>query len=63
MKEVWNYIFQNSTVSVQTLRDNAGRFHKDKSLVNRTEVRDGNDIEPEVMQIALEPVRIVENVK
>ena len=57
------YIFQNSTMSVQTLRDNAGRFHKDKSLVNLTEVRDGNDIEPEVMQIALEPVIIVENVK
>ena len=50
-------------MSVQTLRDNAGRFHKDKSLVNLREVRDGNDIEPEVMQIALEPVRIVENVK
>ena len=50
-------------MSVQTLKDNAGRFHKDKSLVNLTEVRDGNDIEPEVMQIAHEPVRIVENVK
>ena len=44
--EEWDYIYENSTVSAQTLRDNAARFRKDNSLLNLITVRDGNDVEP-----------------
>ena len=51
MKEAWDDICENSTISAQTLRDNAARFCKDKSLLNRITVRDGNDVEPEAIDI------------
>ena len=64
MKEVWNDIYENSTMSAQTLRDNAAKFRKDKSLLSLIEVRDGNDVEPKVMQMkAIAPVRDEENFK
>ena len=64
MKEIWDDIYQNSTMSAQILRDNAAKFHKDKLLLNLIEVRDGNYVELEVIQIrAIEPVRIEENVE
>ena len=51
MKEAWHDIYENSTISAQTLRDNTARFCKDKSLLNLTTVRDGNDVEPEAIDI------------
>ena len=49
-------------MSTQTLRDNAARFRKDKSLFKLIKVRDGNDVELEVIQIrATEAVKIQEN--
>ena len=58
MKEAWGDIYENSTISAQTLRDSATRFRKDNSLFNLITVRDGNDVEPEVIDIrAIEPVR------
>ena len=64
MKEIWDDIYQNSTMSAQILRDNAAKFHKDKLLLKLIEVRDGNYVELEVIQIrAIEPVRIEENVE
>ena len=55
---------ENSTISAQTLRDNAARFRKDNSLLNLITVRDGNDVEPEAIDIrAIEPVRSQENVE
>ena len=51
-------------MSAQTLRDNAAKFRKDKSLLSLIEVRDGNDVEPKVMQMkAIAPVRDEENFK
>ena len=32
MKEAWDDIYGNSTMSDQTLRDNAARFRKDNSF-------------------------------
>ena len=50
-------------MSAQTLRDKSAKFRKDKSLLNLIEVSDGNDAEPEVIQIrVIESVRIEENV-
>ena len=50
-------------MSAQMLRDKAGRFSRDKSLLNLIQVRDGNDVEPEVIQIrVIKPARIEENV-
>ena len=64
MKEAWNDIYENSTMSAQTLRDNAAKFRKDKSLLSLIEVRDGNDVEPKVIQMkAIAPVRDEENFK
>ena len=64
MKEAWDDIYENSTISAQTLRDNAARFRKDNSLLNLITVRDGNDVEPEAIDIrATEPVRSQENVE
>ena len=51
-------------MSAQTLRDNTARFHRDNSLLNLIEVRNGNDVEPEAIHIrATEPVRSQENVE
>ena len=62
MKEAWDDIYENSTMSTQTLRDNAARFRKGKSLFSLTKVIDANDVELEVIQIrTTEPVRIQEN--
>ena len=64
IKEAWDDIYENSTISAQTLRDNAARFRKDNSLLNLITVRDGNDVEPEAINIrAIEPVRCQENVE
>ena len=58
MKEAWDDIYENSTISAQTLRDNAARFRKDNSLLNLITARDGNNVEPEAIDIrAIEPVR------
>ena len=63
MKEAWDTIYGDKPMSAQTLRDKAARFHKDKSLLNLIQVRDGNDVEPEVIQMrVIEPARIKENV-
>ena len=58
MKEAWDDIYENSTMSAQTLRDKAARFRKDNSLLNLIELRNGNDVELEAIRIrAIEPVR------
>ena len=58
IKEAWDDIYENSTISAQTLRDNAARFRKDNSLLNLITARDGNNVEPEAIDIrAIEPVR------
>ena len=63
MKEAWDTKYGDKPMSAQTLRDNAARFRKGKSLLNLIEVRDGNDVEPEAIQIGvIEPARIKENV-
>ena len=59
IKEAWDDIYENSTISAQTSRNNAVRFRKDNSLVNLITVRHGHDLEPE----AVEPVRSQENVE
>ena len=51
IKEAWDDIYENSTISAQTLRDNAARFRKDHSLLNLITVRDRNDVEPETIDI------------
>ena len=51
MKEALDYIYKNSTLTALTLRDKAARFHKHKSLLNFIKVRDGNDVEPELIHI------------
>ena len=62
MKEAWDDTYKNSTNSAQTLRNNAARFRKDNSLLNLITVRDGNDVEPEAINIrAIEPVISQEN--
>ena len=62
MKEAWNAIYENSPMSAQTLRDNAARFRKDKSLINLIEVREGDDVEPEEIEIrVVEQARIEVN--
>ena len=64
MKEAWDEIYENSTISAQTLRDNAARFYKNNSLLNLITERDGNDVEPEAIDIrANEPVTSQENVE
>ena len=50
MKEAWDAIYENSSMSAQTLRDNAARLRKDKSLFHLIEVRDGHDVEPDAIQ-------------
>ena len=60
IKEVWEDIYENSTMSAQTLRDNPDRLHTDTSLLELAKVRDGNDAGPEVIQIRA--ISIQENV-
>ena len=45
MKEAWDDIYENSTMSARTLRNNAARFRKDNSLLNLITVRDRNHVE------------------
>ena len=46
-------------MSAQTLRGNSARFRKDNSLLNLITVRDGNDVEPEAINIrAIKSVRL-----
>ena len=64
MKETSDDTYENSTMTAQTLRDNTAKFCKDNSLLNLITVRDGNDVEPEEVDIrATEPVRSQENVE
>ena len=51
MEEAWDAIYGDKPMSAQTLRDNAVRFRRNSSLLNLIEVRDGTDVEPEVMII------------
>ena len=60
IKQVWDDIYENSTMSAQTLRDNPDRLHTDTSLLELAKVRDGNDAGPEVIQIRA--ISIQENV-
>ena len=54
----------NSTMSDQTLRDNTAGFRKDNPLLNLITIRDGNDLEPERIDIgATEPIRSQEHVE
>ena len=57
MKEAWDDIYKNSTMSTQTLKDNTGRFHKDKSLFNLIKLRHVNDVELETIQITLRKMK------
>ena len=62
MKETSDDTYENSTMTAQTLRDNTAKFCKDNSLLNLITVRDGNDVEPEAINIrAIEPVISQEN--
>ena len=62
IKKPCDDIFENSIISAQTLRYNAARFRKDNSLLSLKTVRDGNDVEPEAIDIrAIELVRSQEN--
>ena len=64
IKKAWDDIYENSTTSAQILRDNTARFRKDSLLLSVITVKDGNDVEPEAIDIrATEPVRIQENVE
>ena len=64
MEEARGDIYENSTMSAQTLRHNTARFHKDSSLLNLVKVRDGNDVEAEEIQIrVVEPVSSQENIE
>ena len=64
MKETSDDIYENSTMTAQTLRDNTAKFCKDDSLLNLITVRDGNDVETVGIDIrAIEPVRSQENVE
>ena len=60
IKQVWDDIYENSTMSAQTLRDNPDRLQTDTSLLELAKVRDGNDAGPEVIQIRA--ISIQENV-
>ena len=51
MKEAWDDMYGESSMTAQTLRNNAARFRKDRSLLNLIEVRNGNDVEPASIQI------------
>ena len=63
MKEAWDDIYENSTMSDQTLRGNAARFRKDNSLLILLKVNDGNDVETKAIHIrAIELVRSQENI-
>ena len=46
-KKAWDDIYENSTMSAQTLRDNAAIFHKDNSSLKLIIVRDRTNVEPE----------------
>ena len=62
MKEAWDDMYKDSTMSTETLRDNGARFRKGNLLFKLIKVRDGNDLEVEVIQIrATEPIKILEN--
>ena len=50
MKEAWYDMYGESSMTAQTLRDNAARFRKDRLLLNLIEVRNGNDVEPDSIQ-------------
>ena len=58
--KVWDDIYENSTMSAQTLRDNPDRLHTDTPLLELAKVRDGNDAGPEVIEIRA--ISIQENV-
>ena len=63
MKEAWDDIYENSTMSDQTLRGNSARFRKDNSLLILLKVKDGNDVETKAIHIrAIELVRSQENI-
>ena len=63
IKQAWDNMYKNSTMTALTLRDNTARFPKDKSLLNLTKVRHGNDVDSEIAQKrAINPARIQENV-
>ena len=64
MKEAWDDIYENSTMSAQILSDNAARVPNDNLLFNLIKVGNGNDVEPEAIHIrATEPARSQENVE
>ena len=52
MKDAWDVIYV-TPMSTQCLRDNAARFRKDKSILNLTEVREIEKIEPQLGNVIL----------
>ena len=54
MKEAWDAIYENSMMSAQTLRHNAARFQKDKSLLNLIEMREGGKVGRDEIRIIQE---------
>ena len=64
MKKAWDDVYQISTMSAQTLRDNAAKFCKYNSSLKFIKVRYGNDVKPKVIHIrAIETIIIQENVQ
>ena len=64
MKEAWDAIYENSTMSAQTSIDNAARFGKDKSLLNLIEMREGDEVGRNEIRIrAIEQERSEVNVE
>ena len=53
VKEAWNDIYQNSTMSKKTVRDNTAKFCKDNSSLNLIKIRYRNDAEPEAIYLTL----------
>ena len=50
MKEAWDSIYEDKTMSAQCLGDNAARFRKDKAVANLIEVRDRRELEPDQVE-------------
>ena len=53
MKDAWDVIY-DAPMSAKCLRDNAARFRKDKSILNLIEVREIENIEPQLGKVILD---------
>ena len=52
MKDAWDVIY-DTPITAQCLRDNAARFRKDKSILNLIEVREIENIKPQLGNVVL----------